>query len=323
MPTIKDVARIAGVTPTTVSRVINNRGYLSQNTKQKVYQAMDQLNYSPNAIARSLFSKKSGILGIILPDLRHPFFAELAGYIEFYANQSNYKLLICNSNHNATKEKQFVDLLKSNQIDGLVMASHTLDVDEFARLEYPIVTFDRIIDQFPYVCSDNHQGGVLAAEKLISLGCKKVGHICGNLQLDLLSNQRSWSFIKTMKEHGIEPIIIQTGNDVFDYSHYEELITPLFRDHPDVNGIFTTSDILAAYVSRVCNNLGIHIPKDLKLIGYDDVPLSTWMIPQLSTIRQPMREMAERIVQLLTNVQTRQHYNANIFDVEFIKRATS
>ena len=323
MPTIKDVAKKAGVTPTTVSRVLNNRGYLSEETKQKVMRAMEELNYKPHAIARSLFSRKSGIIGLILPDLRHPFFAEWTSFIEYYAHLNSYKVMVCSSNHDPVREKEFVDLLKSNQLDALIMGSHTLDVHEFARLDYPIITFDRVIEGLPYVCSDNAQGGILAAESLLNHGCKKVAHICGNLGLNLLSNDRSETFLHTMCEHGVDPIVLQTRTNVFEYNHYEEMIDPLLRDQPDLDGIFATSDLLAAYVIRACSEMNIHIPDDLKLIGYDDVSLSALLVPQLTTIHQPISEMAEMAVHLAI------HYNsdnelqqANVFPVSLIRRAT-
>ncbi len=323
MATIKDVAQKAGVTVTTVSRVLNNRGYLSKDTRDKVFQAMEELNYKPNAIARSLYAKKSGIIGLILPALRHPFFAELAGFIEQYANLHAYKLLVCDSNHDALREKEFVDLLKSNQIDALIMASHTLDVREFAGLDYPIVTFDRIIDGLSYVCSDNYRGGVLAAERLIHVGCEHVAHICGNLQLDLLSNDRTKAFLDVMDKHGINPIIVQTQTDVFDYKHYDNMIYPLLKDHPHLNGIFATSDLLAAHVLRACYEMNIKVPGDLRVIGYDDVSLSELLVPQLTTIHQPIQEMAEMAVILATQAQEADRFQqAHVFPVHMIQRYT-
>ncbi len=322
MATIKDVARKAGVTVTTVSRVMNNRGYLSQETREKVRNAMEELHYKPNAIARSLFAKRSGIIGLILPSLRHPFFAELAGFIEHFAHIYSYKLLICDSNLDAVREKEFVDLLKSNQVDALIMGSHTLDVKEFAGLHYPIVTFDRIIEGLPYVYSDNYQGGIFAAQALLHAGCHHVAHICGNLQLDLLSNDRTKAFLQVMNDHGINPIVVQTETNVFDYAHYEEMIYPLLKMHADLDGIFATSDLLAAYVVRACYEMNIRVPQDIKVIGYDDVYLSELLVPQLTTIHQPVREMAEMAVRIAIHGEDEKFQQDNIFPVRLVHRAT-
>ncbi len=174
MATIKDVAERVGVTVTTVSRVLNNRGYISEATRQKVYEVMKELDYQPNEIARSLFRKKSNIIGIIIPTVSHPFFSELSNYIEYYAYNSGYKVILCNSHLDRTKEKEYVDMIRRHKVDGIIMGSHTLEIDEYINLNLPIVTFDRCIDEsIPYVSSDNYGGGKLATNLLIEKGCKK------------------------------------------------------------------------------------------------------------------------------------------------------
>jgi len=159
MTTQKDVAEKAGVTVTTVSRVINNRGYIAEATRKKVYQVMDKLNYRPNAVARSLSKKKSNILGIILPAVKHPFFSSLLSYLEEYAYQNDYKIMICNSQMDAEKEKDYINMLRAQQVDGIFLASHTLDIAAEMTLDLPILTFDREIEGLPYICADNKKGG--------------------------------------------------------------------------------------------------------------------------------------------------------------------
>lgn len=129
MVKITDVAEKAGVSVTTFSRVLNDRGYISQATRDKVYQAMKELNYQPNELARSLFRRKSNMIGLIVPNVSHPFFSELAYYLEEYAYQKGYKLLLCNSNGDVFKERKYIEMLKKNQVDGIIMGSHVLDVD--------------------------------------------------------------------------------------------------------------------------------------------------------------------------------------------------
>ncbi|NLL09128.1 MAG: LacI family transcriptional regulator, partial [Firmicutes bacterium] len=191
MPTIRDVAEKAGVSVTTVSRVLNNRGYISEATRKKVYKAMEELDYQPNEVARSLFRKRSNIIGLIVPTVAHPFFAELTAYVETYAYARGYKVLICNSQLDASKEQEYVGMLRRNQVDGIIMASHTLEVEEYKKLNLPVVTFERFIsNRIPYVTSDNYQGGKLAVELLLERGCKMIAHMCGSLHLDMLANQR-------------------------------------------------------------------------------------------------------------------------------------
>ncbi|HEY8804339.1 MAG TPA: LacI family DNA-binding transcriptional regulator, partial [Clostridium sp.] len=163
MATIKDVARVAGITVTTVSRVLNNRGYISDATRKKVYDVMEELNYKPNEIARALFRKKSNILGLIIPNVSHPFFAELTNYIEYYAHKKGYNILLCNSYQDSAKEKDYIEMLRRHQVDGIIMGSHTLETSEYMNTDLPIVAIDRnISDNIPYITSDNYHGGVLA-----------------------------------------------------------------------------------------------------------------------------------------------------------------
>jgi LacI family sucrose operon transcriptional repressor len=172
-------------------------------------------------------------------------------------------------------------------------------VHEYKALKQPIVTFDRRIADIPYVSSDNYRGGVLAAELLIAKGCRIIAHICGNLSLDLLSNRRSEGFIDTLREHEIEPIVVQLGTDVFESSDYERVIGALFEAHPEVDGLFASSDIVAMNAIKVCMGRGIRIPEQLKLIGYDDIQFASLMNPTLTTIRQPLEEMSRLAVDLI------------------------
>ncbi|KIL36454.1 LacI family transcriptional regulator [Cohnella kolymensis] len=324
MPTIKDVAIRAGVTVTTVSRVLNNRGYISQSTREKVHRVMKEMHYQPNEIARSLTRKRSMMLGMIIPTIAHPFFGELTNYIENYASSLGYKLLICNSRMDKQKEKEYIDMLKSNRVDGVIMGSHTLDVEEYVKLKQPIVTFDRRIADIPYVSSDNYKGGVLAAELLLNKGCKKIAHICGNLSLDLLGNKRSEGFIETLRHRSMEPAVIELGTDVFEHSDYERVILKLLQEHPDVDGLFASSDIIAMNVIKVCSSLGIKIPEQLKLIGYDDIQFAALMNPSITTIRQPLEEMAKLAVDLIDRLAAAETVPLeHILPVTIVERETT
>jgi len=299
VPTIRDVALKAGVTVTTVSRVLNNRGYISEQTRKKVYLAMEELQYQPNEIARSLTRKRSMMLGMIIPTIAHPFFSEMANAIENYASSFGYKLLICNSRMEKTKEKEYIDMLKSNRVDGVIMGSHTLEVEEYLNLKKPIITFDRKIADIPYISSDNELGGKLAAEHLIKKGCKNIAHISGDLSLDLLSNKRTESFIHTLRAHNIEPVIVQLGTDSFDQSSYNSIFKALFEDSRKFDGIFASSDIIAMNIIKIAAAKNISIPTDLKLIGYDDIVFAGLCNPSLTSIQQPIIDMSRLAVDIL------------------------
>lgn len=325
MATIHDVAKQAGVSVTTVSRVLNNRGYISEATRKKVYQTMAELNYQPNEIARSLLRKQSNVLGLIIPNVSHPFFSELANYVENYAYKNGYKLLLCNSQLDPVKEKEYIEMLKRNRVDGIIMGSHTLQVDDYKNLHSPIVTLDRLISSdIPYVASDNYYGGKLAAQLLLDKGCTKIAHICGNLELQMLSNQRTMAFRDVMESTGTEYVIVQTDMNVFDQKQYEGMIHSLLRKHPDIDGIFATSDIIAAFAINECIKVGKRIPEDVKVIGYDDVNLASWIMPSITTIKQPIEQIGCQAVELIIKQINNEPFDMeNILPVNMVERSTT
>ncbi|WP_139996925.1 LacI family DNA-binding transcriptional regulator [Paenibacillus paridis] len=325
MATIHDVAKKANVSVTTVSRVLNNRGYISEATRTKVYKTMEELDYQPNEIARSLLRKQSNVIGLIVPSVSHPFFSELANHVENYAYGLGFKMLLCNSQLDPLKEKEYIEMLKRNRVDGIIMGSHTLQVDEYKNLSSPIVTIDRqISEEIPFISSDNYAGGKLAAKLLVDKGCKKIAHICGNLELRLLANQRTEAFQEIMQEQGIEHIIIQTDMNVFDQLQYEQIMHQLFQDHPDLDGIFATSDIIAAFAVKECAAAGRHVPGDVKIIGYDNVNAARWITPELTTIKQPIAEIGKTAVDLILKQMNEEAFETtNILPVTLIERATT
>lgn len=300
MPTIKDVALKAGVSVTTVSRVLNNRGYLSGELKQKVMQAMDELNYRPNELARSLSRSRSNIIGLIIPHISHPFFGELTGYMEEHAYRNGCKLLLCNSRQDKHKELEYIDMLRASRVDGIIMGSHTLEVEAYRQMNLPLVTFDRQISpDIPYVCSDNYLGGLLATTLLIEKGCRHIAHIGGHPGLNILSGLRSEAFAETAAAHHIPHISLHTDDNSFDVAAYERLLAQLFREQPGIDGIFAGSDMIAAYALKACRERGRRVPEDVRIVGYDGIALRSMLALPLSTIRQPIEEMGKLAVDLI------------------------
>lgn len=323
MATIKDVAERAGVTVTTVSRILNNRGSISENTRKKVYAIMEELNYQPNELARALFRKKSNIIGLIIPNVSHPFFAELSNYIESYAYKNGYKVLLCNSYSDIAKEKDYIDMLKRSQVDGIIMGSHSLETSEYVGINLPIVTIDRILsDKIPYISSDNYRGGTLATKLLIRKGCKKIAHISGLLSLNTPANKRYEAFSDVTKKLDIETTLIEIKLDTFD--GYKSKIEKLFRDYPDIDGVFASSDIIGATTVIVANSLGKKIPQDLKIIGYDDILNASLIVPALTTIKQPIEEMGKLAVELIIKQIEKEEISIEyILPIKLIERGTT
>lgn len=325
MANIKDVAERSGVTVTTVSRVLNNRGYISEATRQKVYKAMEELNYQPNEIARALLKRKSNLIGLLIPDVSHPFFAELTKYIEYYAYKNGYKILLCNSYQESKKEKDYVDMLKRNQVDGIIMGSHTLEISEYLNLSLPIVAIDRFLSKdIPCIASDNYNGGVLATELLIEKGCRKLAHISGPLSLNTPANQRCTAFEDTAIERNIPYIVTETKLNNFNKEEYEKLILKLFKDHPDIDGIFASSDLIATCIIKIANALGKSIPKDLKVVGYDDIAMASLIVPPLTTIKQNTKEIAKISIENILNQINGKKFNLEtMLPIELIQRKTT
>lgn len=325
MPNIKDVANVAGVSVTTVSRILNNRGYISSETRQRIYDVMEQLDYHPNEIARSLFRQRSNIIGLIIPNVSHPFFSEITSHLEYYAYENGMKILLCNSNRERNKEKGYIDMLRRSKVDGIILGSHSLAVDEYIGLKLPVVTLDRqISDGIPYVSSDNYEGGRLATSLLIQKGCRKIAHISGNLSIDLLANKRYEGFISVAKERNIPRVNVQADLKVYNTNAYEKIVTELFQKHPDIDGVFASSDVIAANAIKVCHKLHKRIPEDVKIIGYDDVKLAALVVPAITTIRQPMAEMSRLAVEILIDRINGKDVNCeNVLPVTLVERDTT
>ncbi|MEW4370896.1 LacI family DNA-binding transcriptional regulator [Paenibacillus kandeliae] len=296
---LEDVARLAGVSPTTVSRMMNNRGYVSEATKTKVRSAMEELNYFPNDIARSLFNKRTHLIGLILPTTANPFFGELSFHIENLCAAHGLKVLLCNSLNRIDKEEQYAEMLMRNQVDGIIVGTHNRGILNYKRANLAVVAIDRYLsDTIPVVSSDNYEGGRLATQRLIDGGCQHIIHFNGPAELETPAQLRRKAFEDVMQQHGLP-------------HHTYEIELPLDRDdqlkhirlaldeHPEVDGIFASNDMIAASVIYEAGVRGIRIPEDLKLVGYDGTNVISSAIPQLTTIRQPIEEIARTAIEVL------------------------
>lgn len=325
MSTLKDVAEKSGVTVTTVSRMLNDRGYVSDKTKKKIKQAMKELNYQPNALARALSLKKSDFIGLIVPSASHMFFCKVIDYVEHYVSKNGYKLLLCNSNLEPKKEIEYFNMLNANKVAGVIIASRTQNIDKNIAIDAPVISIDRIISPtIPSICSDNYQGGVLAAEHLIAKGCKKLVHISGSTNLNMDGNKRYYGFKEVCEKKGIPYVAIDATEEQFLAMHYETIINMIFDNHPDVDGIFTSNDIIAAQVIGICNKRGIKIPNQIKVVGYDNIDLCTLCSPAITTIHQSVKEICQYAVEsIIFKTDNKTIPSSVAFPVTLIERETT
>lgn len=291
---LTDVAALAGVSPTTVSRVINKKGYLSQKTIDKVNQAMRELGYRPNNLARSLQGKSAKLVGLIFPNISNVFYAELIESLEKEFFRHGYKTILCNSEHNSTKEKEYLEMLEANQVDGIISSSHNLGISDYNRVTAPIISFDRNLSpNIPVVSSDNFSGGVLAAETLVKNGCQNILMITGNDDSDSPTTRRRIGFSTVLPQ----ATYINISSDFSPTRKKMEIKSLIEHFKPD--GIFASDDMTALLIMKIANDLGISVPEQLKIIGYDGTSFIEHYVPNLTSIKQPISDIAKLMVDLL------------------------
>lgn len=295
---LEDVAKLAGVSPTTVSRVLNNRGYISEQTKKKVEDAIKELDYYPNDVARSLFKKRTNFIGLILPTVSNPFFGELAVYIENICSSLGFKIILCNSNGQLEKEKAYATMLIRHQVDGVIVCSYNRGIDTYKFPKLPIVAIDHYLaPTIPVVGSDNYAGGKLAVQHLIDRGCKSIIHINGPLELETPAQFRRKAY-----EDLVENPITYEITKALDHEDSIAIMRRIFKEHPETDGIFASDDMIAASCLRIAKELGIQVPNQLKVVGYDGTTTVMHLLPQLTTIKQPIEEIAKTAVKKLMDM---------------------
>ncbi len=302
MATLNDVANKCGVTVTTVSRMLNNRGYVSEKTRTKILEAMKELNYQPNEIARALSLKRTNVIGLIVPSVKNLYFCKIVDAIEHYATLNGYKLMLCTSNHEVDKEVEYIDMLKSNKVTGIIIASRTMNFDKYINTDAPIVAIDKNISKLiPSVNSDNFQGGVLAAEHLIQKGCRNLAYIRGSINLNMDANLRYEGFKFVCDKEKLDIAVKDATEEAFYLMEYTALINKVLDENPDLDGIFTSNDIIAAQVIQCCVERGKRVPEDIKIVGYDDIELASFTTPTITTIHQPVEDMCRHAVETIIN----------------------
>jgi len=319
---IKDVAKRANVSVATVSRVINNKGYVNEHTRSLVENAIAELKYVPNEVARSLFRKSSKTIGIILYDLKNEFFNEMISQMEAIIFQHGYQTMICTIGDDPEREKYYLQMFATNKISGLIVCADVSPVGINQLPDIPIVALERVVkDSIPSIDCDNVMGGQLVAKKLVACGCKNILQFTGPLNL-ACSVERSEGFLNILTDY---PAIMVNSLELDFNSFTEEEITAFLTLHPAIDGIFAASDRIAASVLKCLKKIGKHVPTDVKLIGFDNISLTELTEPTLSTIAQPTNVMSEQATNTLfkmINGETVEELHRSI-PVELIEREST
>ena len=261
MASIREVAKLAHVAPSTVSRALNGSGYVSEESKSKIKKAVEELDYIPNQWIRNLYKKRTGIIGVMTPDIIHPYFSTLWNYLEAELDQYGYNVVICNTREKQDKEREYLDTLERNLFDGLIVGSAFLPDQYYMNIEKPIISLDRIIPGIPLVTSDHYQGGTLAGKLFLEKGCKKVMCFSDPARMELSSANSARALIDVMKKHERE-VIVESFHweEVVNYALCMKRVKILLDKYPDVDGIMALDLCAAAFLKT---------EKNKKVLAYD------------------------------------------------------
>ncbi|MCU6668558.1 HTH-type transcriptional regulator GalR [Enterobacteriaceae bacterium H4N4] len=302
MATIKDVARLAGVSVATVSRVINDSPKASETSRKAVLTAMESLNYHPNANARALAQQSTDTVGLVVGDVSDPFFGAMVKAVEQVAYQTGNFLLIGNGYHNEQKERQAIEQLIRHRCAALVVHAKKLADEELVHLMKQIpgmVIINRIIPGYEQRCValDDRYGAWLATRHLIQQGHSRIGYLCSNHSISD-ADDRLQGYYDALRENGLpcNDRLVTYGEP--DESGGEQAMTELLGRGRNFTAVACYNDSMAAGAMGVLNDNGIDIPAEISLIGFDDILISRYVRPRLTTVRYPIVTMATQAAEL-------------------------
>lgn len=303
--TIKRIAELANVSTATVSKVLSGKDqYISEPTRQRILKIVDEEGFIPNGVAKSLKMKKTKTIGIIMPDVMNLFFSELARGAEDEAEKKGYSVILCNSDNKESKEEKYLNILQEKMVDGIILtASERSTNKSINRIRIPMVLVDRDVDtdkKVGRITVDNEKGIYDGVKFLINKGCINIGFISGTKE-NRLSNQRLKGYERALLDNGLEII----ENNIFLESYtidsgYKGTME-LFKN-PIIDGICCGNDLIAIGAINALKEMGIKVPEEVKVIGYDDISISKYMDPPLTTIKQPIYEIGQESVNMIINI---------------------
>jgi len=298
---IKELAEISNVSIATISRVINKKGGYSKATEERILKLIESKSYQRNVNARSLRTKKSQTIGVIVPDISNEFFAKIVQAVEKQAIKYNYSVFVCNTDENIEIEKRQLNNLIGQFVDGVIYIGGGVQLENDSQLfKIPVIYIDRYIDDKEiYIESDNFHGGYLAAQELIRSGCKKMA-VMKDIRKISSAYKRYLGFLQALKDYRIN-FDNKLLCDVTVISHKEakEKTLELLDSGEVFDGIFATNDTMALGIMMALNERRIKIPNEVKLVGFDNISAAEMAGVPLTTINQNKQKMGELAVELL------------------------
>ncbi|MDN3612491.1 substrate-binding domain-containing protein [Vibrio ostreicida] len=329
MATMKDIARLAGVSTSTVSHVINQSRFVSDAISARVNQAAQELNYTPSALARSLKLNRTRTLGMLVTTSTNPFFGEVVKGVERSCYQQGYHLILCNTEGDNTRMRESIDTLLQKRVDGLILMCSSLEgerIDVFEKYpDVPVVVMDwgPMLFASDKIQDNSLTGGYLAAQNLIDSGHKDIGCITGPL-VKHQAQMRYEGYKRALLDAGLEfnpHWIIESD---FECEGGYQAFNKMHANGPLPSAVFVCNDMMAMGVINAANEKGIRIPDDLSIIGYDDILISKFMTPALTTIHQPKYRLGKAAVEALLKKLEQGETEAQVVQIEptLVKRKT-
>ncbi len=307
-PTIKDVAQKANVSIATVSRVLNNLTGYSDITKQKVNQAIKELGYQPNAIARGLINKRTQTIGVMFPKVSSAFSSDLLHGIDEFAHHSNYSVVVCNTDNDGKRTMKYLQLLREKQVDGIIFSSEVLSKEYYEVLEnmkIPVVLVSSQTDfaKVPYVKVDDYQAVYDAIQFLFSKGHRKIAMISGTKGDPLAGTPRVQGYRKALEANGIAFDSSRLVYGDFSFESGSRAMEAILRKAGEATAVFAASDEMAIGALSAALKHGLNVPEDISIMGYDDLKPAQMVTPPLTTVRQPLYEMgkiaSEKLIRMI------------------------
>jgi LacI family transcriptional regulator len=289
--TIKEVASEAGVSVGTVSNVLNDYKHVTEAKRKKVLDAIDTLGYKPNPIARTLKTRISKTIGLIVPDISNPFYAELARGAEDILRQHGYNLFLCNKDRNSEKEADYVDALMDKSVDGIILVKPTINENKIHGIgkNNNLILIDTNMPaskDYAIINVDDYMSAYKMTEYLYQMGHRKIAYFSGNM--DARSDQLRFQGYKSfMKEQSIfgEDLVEKCG--VYRISESYNHAQNFLKKKRKIDAVFASNDVIALGIIHAANDLGLRVPEDISVAGCDDIEMSSYLRPTLTTIRRP------------------------------------
>ena len=322
---IKDVAKKAQVGVGTVSRMINNSGYVADETREKIEKAMRELNYTPNELARNLYRKRTGIIAVLVPKVSSPFFTQFIECVENALYEAGFKMMVCSTEQEKNAELEYLDMLNRHIVDGIITGVHSLDVEEYKKIYKPIVALDRYLgEHIPVVSVDHKEGGRLAAQALIQNGCGKILHFRGATAVESPYHDRHREFDNIMRKNRIETRTYDLEWNRFGGEYYREVVRRVFAEPFDYDGVFAVDELAIECMNEAIRN-HLKVPRDVKIVAYDGTFITDLVEPRLTAVVQPVEGLAREAVRLVVERINGKQYKGEqvILQVELRKGKTT